>query len=186
LERGRGRRVSGAMPSEGKRRSEPAEAGFMLPATGQGLTLAHFTDQLEDLRDTSLMLELNWSTFGPHPRLRWVLWGTKLKLLKLSGKGQGELEFSGNGNECKSLSTGCAEMKHAAALLGRGLHSFTLELDLSHSRTHSWFKLGYTVDGRAQVELQWERVYAPAARLHHRGARDTQGRRLHSSTFSST
>ena len=41
---------------------------------------------------------------------------------------------------------------------GRGLHSFTLELNLSDSSTHSGVKLGYTVDGRAQVELDWERV----------------------------
>jgi len=36
---------------------------------GQGLTLAHFRAQLEDLRDTSLTLELNLSTFGTHPRV---------------------------------------------------------------------------------------------------------------------
>ena len=41
---------------------------------------------------------------------------------------------------------------------GRGLHSFTLKLDFSNSRTHSWVKLDYTVERRAQVELQWERV----------------------------
>jgi hypothetical protein len=34
----------------------------------QGLTLAHFRARLEDLRDTSLTLELNLSTFGTHPR----------------------------------------------------------------------------------------------------------------------
>ena len=45
----------------------------------------------------------------------------------------------------------------------RGLHSFTLELNFSNSRTHSWINLGYTVDRRAQVELKWERVQAPAA-----------------------
>ena len=51
--------------------------------------------------------------------------------------------------------------QHRAQLLrggGRGLHSFTLELKLSNSRTYSRFKLGYTVEGRAQVELKWERV----------------------------
>jgi hypothetical protein len=41
---------------------------------GQGLALAHFRAQLEDLRDTLLTLELNVSTFGTHPR---VIWGTK-------------------------------------------------------------------------------------------------------------
>ena len=34
---------------------------------------------------------------------------------------------------------------------GKGLHSFTLELNSSNSRTHSWIKLGYTVDRRAPV-----------------------------------
>jgi len=33
----------------------------------QGLTLAHFTAQLEDLRDTSLTLELNLSIIGTYP-----------------------------------------------------------------------------------------------------------------------
>jgi len=36
---------------------------------GQGLTLAHFRAQLEDLRETSLTLELNLSTFRTHQRL---------------------------------------------------------------------------------------------------------------------
>jgi hypothetical protein len=41
---------------------------------------------------------------------------------------------------------------------GRGLDSFTLELNLSNSRTRSWVKLGYTVDRRAQLELESKRV----------------------------
>jgi hypothetical protein len=44
----------------------------------------------------------------------------------------------------------------------RGLHSFTLELNLSNSRTDSWVKLGYTVGRTAQVELKPERAEAPA------------------------
>jgi hypothetical protein len=48
--------------------------------TKQGLTLAHFTVQLEDLRDTSLTLELNLSTFGPHPRVYYVHMGDKVSL----------------------------------------------------------------------------------------------------------
>jgi hypothetical protein len=37
--------------------------------SAQGLTLAHFTAQFEDLQVTSLTLELNFSTFGPYPRV---------------------------------------------------------------------------------------------------------------------
>jgi hypothetical protein len=37
-------------------------------AARQGLTLAHFKAQLDDIRDTTLTLELNLSTFGTHPR----------------------------------------------------------------------------------------------------------------------
>jgi hypothetical protein len=37
----------------------------------QGLTLAHFRAQLEDLRDTTLPVELTLSTFRPHPRVDW-------------------------------------------------------------------------------------------------------------------
>jgi len=40
---------------------------------------------------------------------------------------------------------------------GRGLHSFTLELNLSNSGTHSRVKLGYTVDRSVPVELKCER-----------------------------
>jgi len=43
-------------------------------------------------------------------------------------------------------------------LYGRGLHSCTSELNLSNSRTRSRAKSGNTVDRRAQVELNWERV----------------------------
>jgi len=40
-------------------------------------TLAHFSAQLEALRDTSLTLELNLSTFGPHPRVTvGYMWDT--------------------------------------------------------------------------------------------------------------
>ena len=43
---------------------------------GQGLTtLANFTAQHEDLRVTSLVVELNLSTFGTHPGVVWVIWG---------------------------------------------------------------------------------------------------------------
>jgi hypothetical protein len=42
--------------------------------------------------------------------------------------------------------------------LARGSHSFTLELNLGNSRTQLVIRLDYTVDTRAQVELQWERV----------------------------
>jgi hypothetical protein len=48
----------------------------------QGLTLAHFRAQLEDLRDgnTSLTLELNLSTFGTHPRLMLDYMGDTVRL----------------------------------------------------------------------------------------------------------
>jgi hypothetical protein len=35
----------------------------------QGLTLAHFRAQFEDLPDTSLTVELNLSTFGTYPQV---------------------------------------------------------------------------------------------------------------------
>jgi len=38
-------------------------------AAGQGLTLAHFRAQLDDLRHTSLTLELNLSTIGTHAQV---------------------------------------------------------------------------------------------------------------------
>jgi len=44
------------------------------PTVTQGRALIHFRAQLEDLRDTSLTLQLNLSTFGTHPR---VILGTR-------------------------------------------------------------------------------------------------------------
>jgi len=53
--------------------------GVHLPQVAhvQGLTLAHFRAQLEDLRATSLTLELNSSTFGTHPQVKLGHMGTK-------------------------------------------------------------------------------------------------------------
>jgi hypothetical protein len=58
----------------------------------------------------------------------------------------------------RSLPTTCPPPSVAGPPTNRGLHSFTLELNLSNSRTHSWVKLGHTVDRRVQVELKPERV----------------------------
>ena len=61
---------------------EPANAtdpsGF--EAGGLSHTLVHFSAQLEDLRDTSLTLELILSTFGPHPRVNLGRMGGKASL----------------------------------------------------------------------------------------------------------
>ena len=47
----------------------PADDETMLWFLKAGAYPAHFTAQLEDLRVTSLMLELNLSTLGTHPRV---------------------------------------------------------------------------------------------------------------------
>ena len=57
---------------------EPPELGRPVLALGQGLTLAHFRAQLEDLRDTSLTPELNLSTFGRHQRVNLGYMGDKV------------------------------------------------------------------------------------------------------------
>jgi len=46
----------------------------------QGLTLAYFKAQFEDLRDTSLPIGLNLSTFGTRPRLKVGYIGDKVSL----------------------------------------------------------------------------------------------------------
>ena len=64
-------------------------------------------------------------------------------------------------DECKPLphrssrSTGREDSAPAptATPPGRGLHSFTSELNLSNSGTHSRVRLGLTVDRSAQVEM---------------------------------
>jgi hypothetical protein len=102
---------------------------------GQGLTLVHCSAQLEDLRDTSLTLELNLRSFGTHPLVNLGCFGGQGKL-KLSGKGQGELKLSGNGNECKPLSTGTTRRDAASSVMCTRwrqelLHSFASQLNLS-------------------------------------------------------
>ena len=44
----------------------------------QGLTIVHFSAQLEDLRDASLMLELNLRTFGKPSRVKLDCMGDKV------------------------------------------------------------------------------------------------------------
>jgi len=54
-------------------------------AHGQGITLARFRAQLEDLRDTLLTLELNLSTFGTHSRINLGHTGDKVSLVERKG-----------------------------------------------------------------------------------------------------
>jgi len=49
-------------------------------AANQGLALAHFRAQREDLRDTCRLLELNLSIFGTHPRVNVGHMGDKVSL----------------------------------------------------------------------------------------------------------
>ena len=63
--------------------TSPATATVRMSAVlarTQGLTLAHFRAQREDLRDTSLTVELNLSTLGTHPRVDMGHMGDKLSL----------------------------------------------------------------------------------------------------------
>jgi pre-mRNA-splicing helicase BRR2 len=56
------------------------------------------------------------------------------------------------------LAWGLTAVCKVAIIMGRGSHSFTLQLNFSNFRTHSRVDLCYTVDRRAQVELKSERV----------------------------
>ena len=58
----------------------PASAPASASPASQGLTLAHFRAQLEDLGDTSLTLQLDLSTFGTHPRANLGHMGDKVSL----------------------------------------------------------------------------------------------------------
>ena len=51
----------------------------------QGLTLAHFRAQLDDLRDTSPTSELNLSTCGTHPRVNLSHMGDNVSLGERKG-----------------------------------------------------------------------------------------------------
>jgi len=87
--------------------------GLVEAAVEHGLSPAHVRAQLEDLRDTSLTSELNFSIFGPHPRAN-----LGYMQLKLSGKGQSKPKLSRNGNECKHLPSKSATA--ATASMGYG------------------------------------------------------------------
>jgi hypothetical protein len=50
----------------------------LIAAFEQGLTLAHSSSRLEDLRGTSLTSELNLSIFRTHPRVTWGHMGDKV------------------------------------------------------------------------------------------------------------
>jgi len=76
-----------------------------LRAAGQGLTLADFRAELEDLRE-------GIAHVGAQPEHLWDtstgccgLYGGQSKLT-LSGNGQGELKLSGNWNQCEPLLRG--------------------------------------------------------------------------------
>jgi len=62
-------RASSAAVREARRTPPYTGANSSQKARMHGLTLAHFTAQLEDLRDTSLTLELKLSSFGTYPRV---------------------------------------------------------------------------------------------------------------------
>jgi len=64
-----GRHLAGGPHQELRTGASAWGRGAAGPPHGQGLTLAHSRAQLEDLRGTSLTLEINLSTFGPHPRV---------------------------------------------------------------------------------------------------------------------
>jgi len=49
-------------------------------ADGQGLTLAHYRAQLEDLWHPSFTLEFNLTTFGTHRRVTLGYMGDKVSL----------------------------------------------------------------------------------------------------------
>jgi hypothetical protein len=66
-----------------------------------------------------------------------------LKKGKAGGEG-GDGGESGEGEEGEEGEDSDRTVTDTEA--GACLHSFTLELNLSNSRTHSWVKLGYTVD----------------------------------------
>jgi hypothetical protein len=66
-------------------RAAATAAADAIESCMQGLTLAHFRAQLEDFRDTSLTLELNFSTFGTHPWVRLAHRGTKYAYVERKG-----------------------------------------------------------------------------------------------------
>jgi len=68
----------------------------------QGLTLAHFRAQLEDLREHIAHVRARLEHLRDTSTDQFGSDGGQSNLM-LSGKGQGELKLSGIGNECKAL-----------------------------------------------------------------------------------
>jgi hypothetical protein len=104
----------------------------------QGLTLAHFRAQLEDLRERIAHVETQLEHLPDASTGRLGVFGGRSKL-KLSGKGQGQLKLSGNGKTCKPMPAAApsARAPHPGASGRppcRGLHSSTFQLNLSRFR----------------------------------------------------
>jgi hypothetical protein len=76
-----GSACNGVIFGPGYNKLRPNERRAAMSVTSQqGLTLAQFKTQLEDLRDTSLTSELNLSTFGPHQRVNMGCVGDEVSL----------------------------------------------------------------------------------------------------------
>jgi hypothetical protein len=59
---------------------------------GRGLHSSTFQLNLRPLNNASLTVELNLSTFGTHPLVNWVIWGTKQAHVKLKGARSAQVE----------------------------------------------------------------------------------------------
>jgi hypothetical protein len=74
----------------------------------QGLTLVHFSAQLEDLREHIAHVRAQLEHLRDTSTGSFGSYGGQSEL-KLSGKGQSKLKLSGNGNLCKPLATGASK-----------------------------------------------------------------------------
>jgi hypothetical protein len=91
-----------AWREDGRQREFRPVSPYRWVATRQGLTLAHFRAQLEDLPEHIAHVRAHLEHLRDASRGLFGSYGGQSKL-KLSGSGQSKFKFSRNGNECKPL-----------------------------------------------------------------------------------
>jgi len=128
--------LGGAMATRGAARraratSSPltgtATTGASAPR-GQGLTLAHFKAQLEDLRGHIAHVRAQLEHLQATSTGQFGLYGRQ-RQLKLSEQGQSKLKLSRNGNECKPLHAGKPARGPGRGARGGRHHSRAVQFD---------------------------------------------------------
>jgi hypothetical protein len=102
-------------------------------------------------RRSKLKYDEPLSSFALNLNLRCYSMGGIAANPHIAGNAHITAGLAGAAGAVTVLATAVGGLATVVGAAGRGLHSFTLELNLSNSRTHSGVKSVYTVGRRAQL-----------------------------------